>query len=153
MDKIFAFFSRIFFFAAAIFFCNPTITGQNTSGVLQIEFTQITASKGNIMLGIYDRESAFMDPAQARLLKVLKVTQVGSIALEISELSIGTYAISAYHDINGNGKIDKNLLGIPTEPYAFSNNARPRFRAPNWDEAKTDLSKNGSRVVLKLEKW
>ena len=30
-------------------------------------------------------------------------------------LPAGTYAISVYQDANANGKIDRNLIGIPTE--------------------------------------
>lgn len=36
----------------------------------------------------------------------------------------GEYALLAYHDINNNGKLDTNFLGIPKEPFAFSNNAK-----------------------------
>ncbi len=153
MNKITQYIRFNFFLVAAIFFSKPTISCQNQSGKLQLRFTQIMVSKGNIMFGLYDRESAFMDTKQARLLKILPVTQTGSLELDLPDLPIGSYAISAYHDINGNGKLDKNLLGIPTEPYAFSNHARPKFRAPNWEEAKIALGQSGRREVLKLEKW
>jgi uncharacterized protein (DUF2141 family) len=153
MNEIAQLFRLNFFFVFIVFFPKPTLYGQSSNGKFQIQFTQIASSKGNIMMGIYDRESAFMDTKQARLLKILPVSQTGTLELEVTELPIGTYAISAYHDVNGNGKLDKNLLGIPTEPYAFSNNARPKFRAPNWNEAKMEMGKSGSKVVLTLEKW
>jgi len=38
-------------------------------------------------------------------------------------------------DANGNGDLDRNLLGIPTESYGFSNGVRPTLRAPTFDEA------------------
>jgi uncharacterized protein (DUF2141 family) len=153
MCKFIPFSGRQIFFMAAIIFFSPSVICQVPGVKLQIQFTQVTVAKGSIMLGIYDRESAFMDPKQARLLKILPVTQTGSLELELSGLPEGSCAISAYHDVNGNGQLDKNLLGIPTEPYVFSNQARPKFRAPRWEEAKMELGKNGSRVVLKLEKW
>jgi uncharacterized protein (DUF2141 family) len=34
----------------------------------------------------------------------------------------GEYAIAVFVDVNGNGKMDKNFLGIPKEQYGFSNN-------------------------------
>jgi len=39
-----------------------------------------------------------------------------------------------YHDLNSNDELDKNFLGIPTEPYAFSNNARG-FGLPPYKKA------------------
>jgi uncharacterized protein (DUF2141 family) len=36
----------------------------------------------------------------------------------------GTYALAVIHDENSNGKLDTDLLGIPTEGYGFSNDAR-----------------------------
>ena len=47
---------------------------------------------------------------------------------------IGEYAITLYHDENGNEKLDKNVFGIPKERYGFSNNeygphgSKPKFK-------------------------
>jgi uncharacterized protein (DUF2141 family) len=47
----------------------------------------------------------------------------------------GSYAIAAIHDENGNGKLDKNFLGIPTEGYGASRDARGTMGPPKWDDA------------------
>ena len=52
-----------------------------------------------------------------------------------TNLPAGSYAVSAAHDVNGNGKPDKNFVGIPTEPWAVSNNVRPTLRPPRFAEA------------------
>ena len=48
----------------------------------------------------------------------------------------GRYAVAAYQDVNGNGELDKVPPGIPTEPYAFSNDVgrgrRPGVRSGRW---------------------
>jgi uncharacterized protein (DUF2141 family) len=36
--------------------------------------------------------------------------------------------------------LDKNYLGIPTEAYGFSNNARRTFSAPSFEEAEINLN-------------
>ena len=48
----------------------------------------------------------------------------------------GEYAIKVYHDANNDDKLNKNFLGMPTEEYGFSNNARGSFGPPSWDDAK-----------------
>lgn len=58
------------------------------------------------------------------------------------KLAADTYAFSAYIDTNGNGKLDKNLFGIPTEPYCFSNNFTPKFSKPGFEDCSFEHHKN-----------
>ena len=48
----------------------------------------------------------------------------------------GDYAVRAFHDLNGDGKMNTNPFGMPTEPYAFSNNAVGNMGPASWDRAK-----------------
>lgn len=58
------------------------------------------------------------------------------------ELSPGRYAVAAFVDENGNGEIDFNFAGFPTEAYGFSNNLRPRFSRPSLEEQLFSLEEN-----------
>jgi uncharacterized protein (DUF2141 family) len=64
-----------------------------------------------------------------------KITQTFS-------LPKGEYAVSIYHDLNRNDKLDKNIFGAPTEPYGFSRNFTPLVRAPKFDEVKINLAQD-----------
>lgn len=119
---------------------------------LKIEFTNLQSARGRLYVAVYDRADAFMQPEKAAAQYVLPVEKAGALDLVAAGLKPGVYAVSCFHDVNGNGKLDKNLLGIPTEPYGFSNNARPTFRAPTWEEARFDF--DGARTQsIRLEKW
>ena len=122
------------------------------SASLTVTFTNLEAGRGQLFIAVYDRPEVFLQDGAARIKKVVAVSKAGSLRLELGELPRGTYAVSCFHDVNGNGKMDKNFLGIPSEPYGFSNNARPAFRAPNWDEAKFQWS-GTEAISIKLEKW
>ena len=67
------------------------------------------------------------------------------------DLPCGIYAISSYHDVNGNGKLDSNLFGIPNEPYGFSNNAKAVFGPPDFDAASFRLTKPGTVIEILLD--
>ena len=54
-------------------------------------------------------------------------------------LQPGTYALSLFHDENGNGKLDSNVAGIPTERYGFSRYARGHMAAPSFADAAVEL--------------
>jgi len=79
-----------------------------------------------------------------------EILKIDSKDFKISkELKAGTYAFSAFIDLNGNGKLDKNLFGMPKEPFCFSNNFKPKFSAPNFEDCSFELKKN-KRISLKM---
>ena len=121
--------------------------------MLSISFTNIRDAKGSLYIGVYNSEACFMKEDKACFKKIVPVKTTGNVSLDVSELKPGIYAISCFHDLNDNGKLDTNLLGIPSEPYGFSNNARPKFRAPKWSEAKFEVKAGGGPISIRLEKW
>ena len=64
----------------------------------------------------------------------------------IPDLPPGEYAVAAYVDNNRNGRLDKNLLGVPKENFGFSNNARGMFGPPNFSAAEFVI---GEGIVTK----
>jgi uncharacterized protein (DUF2141 family) len=67
------------------------------------------------------------------------------------DLPPGSYAVSVIHDANGNGDIDLNMFGIPTEGYGFSNGARGTVGPPSFDSAAVRVG-NGAptQIVITL---
>ena len=68
----------------------------------------------------------------------------------VRDLPPGDYAIMAYHDRNANGRLDTLPVGLPTEPYGFSNNSRGVFGPPGWRAATFRLSPSGADQVIRL---
>jgi uncharacterized protein (DUF2141 family) len=69
---------------------------------------------------------------------------------EISSIPNGNYAIALYQDQNGNGKLDTNIFGIPTEPYAFSNNKVPVFSEPSFEKCKFQFNQQNQQISINL---
>ena len=63
----------------------------------------------------------------------------GKIEVVFSDIPHGKYSIRLYHDINGNKILDKNIFGVPKDPYGYSNNARAKLSAPSWEDAMFEL--------------
>lgn len=68
------------------------------------------------------------------------------------ELPAGTYAVSVYEDLNGNHKLDHNLIGIPREPVGASNNPKGRFGAPRFAECAFELGRTGKTITINIVK-
>lgn len=58
-----------------------------------------------------------------------------TVSTTVSGLAPGRYAVKAFHDVDGDGKMATNPFGIPTEPFAFSNDAKGAFGPAGWSDA------------------
>lgn len=67
------------------------------------------------------------------------------------ELEPGEYAAFAYHDRNGNFKFDKNLIGLPKEPYVFSG-PFDKLRTPKFADCKFAVGEDGAAITVGLQR-
>lgn len=105
---------------------------------LTISVANIESDQGQVMVAVLGNESAFRGEKPARL-SVLLPPRKGQVSFSTDALPPGTYAVQVMHDENGNGELDDNLVGMPTEPWGFSNNAMGNFGPPGWQDVKFDL--------------
>jgi uncharacterized protein (DUF2141 family) len=109
---------------------------------LEVTVSDIKVVKGSIRLALYSNADDFMKKHKA----VREVAVSGNTVKVVFEnLQPGEYAISCFHDVNDNKKLDSNFMGIPREPYGFSNNARGMFGPPGFDDARFMV--NGNTVI------
>lgn len=91
--------------------------------------------KGNIGCRLFFGEKSFPRGTEGTTRQGVRVS--GSVTRCVfKDVPPGTYAMTVIHDENDNGKLDRNLLGIPTEGYGVSNNQTRATRAPIWSECK-----------------
>jgi 4,4'-diapolycopenoate synthase len=67
-----------------------------------------------------------------------------------TDLPSGRYAVSLYEDLNGNYKLDHNLIGIPNEPVGVSGNPIRRLGPPRFDECSFNLRGARQTITIKL---
>ena len=65
-------------------------------------------------------------------------------------LSPGSYAIRVFHDLDGDGELGTTLLGVPSEPWATSNNAVGSFGPPKWNAVKFDVGDDAETQSINL---
>ena len=107
---------------------------------------KIGHSKGVFYLAIYNNAEGYMHPERAFRSCVISAGNSDNQEIGLEKIPEGEYAVVLFLDENGNGRLDKNWLGVPSEKYAFSGARVPAFRAPRWDEAKV-VVKGGSRRI------
>ncbi|MDB5284912.1 MAG: hypothetical protein JWO06_3987 [Bacteroidota bacterium] len=118
---------------------------------LTVIVNNLVSNTAPITIGLYCCTNKFLDPKDE--LKEYKFVPKGDVlTAKITDLNYGEFAMAIYQDVNDNGKIDKNLIGIPTEPYAFSNNYKPKVKAPAFKDCVFSYNKDTNTVTMKLIK-
>ena len=72
-----------------------------------------------------------------------------SLRFGFSDVPPGTYAVAAFQDVDGDGRLGRTGLGLPTEPYGFSNGAGRRGR-PDFAAAAFRLPEPGTALRVRL---
>ncbi|QCR21997.1 DUF2141 domain-containing protein [Pontibacter sp. SGAir0037] len=122
------------------------------SGTMVIELSNLPADKsGTVYIGIYNKAADFPEKGKAAYNAKVKVTKQDKAVAKIENATFGEYAIALFYDTNNNGTIDTNFLGIPKEPYGFSNSLYHATRATSFEEAKFSFTQNSSAVKIKLK--
>jgi uncharacterized protein (DUF2141 family) len=101
---------------------------------LTVNFTVTDVQSGQIMLSVFDSEAAH-DGGGRPVAEAAVPVAGGKAVATFAGLAPGRYAIKAFHDIDGDGKMGSTPFGMPTEPFAFSNDAQPQGGPAKWQAA------------------
>jgi uncharacterized protein (DUF2141 family) len=113
---------------------------------LTIVVKDVHSATGSVFIAVYDSDSSFMKAPLAKASRQAKAVK-GTVTFVIPNLPAGKYAVTSYHDENGNGKMDTNSLGVPTEGYGFSNDAQGIAGPPKYSQAAFDFDGKTDKTV------
>ncbi|NLZ94597.1 MAG: DUF2141 domain-containing protein [Bacteroidales bacterium] len=113
----------------------------NQNPQLTIKVENIEVVEGYIRIGIFNASDTFLKKGSTY--KKYKIAVKDSTeTIIIDDLPKGEYAFILYHDKNSDGKMNRKFIGIPKEPFGFSNNVRPKLAKPTFEECKFLLEDN-----------
>lgn len=107
----------------------------------------VKSEKGTVLFAMFSNRSDFLGEEVFATKK--GQIQKGKVTVIFKNIPHGQYAISSFLDINENNVLDKNFLGIPKEPYAFSMNPDTRFGPPSFDQAAFILDQPTQTITIK----
>ena len=115
---------------------------------LTVDIKGDVLDKGTVMLALYKKDDKWMGKSSDGRVTPAKK---GGVSVTFDNVPEGEYAISMYVDENSNGKLDANAIGIPIEPYAFSNDASGAFGPPSFEQARFVVGKDKTTHVINLK--
>ena len=120
------------------------------SGKIIVKVSGYEEIVGNLSIGLFSEPEGFPKKSENSLGVDVEIIDT-IVVYTFTDLNEGEYALAIYHDENGDGELDQNFLGMPTEDYVFSNYATGTFGPPSFEDAKFLLSDSLS-IELQLNK-
>ncbi|WP_299334647.1 DUF2141 domain-containing protein [uncultured Psychroserpens sp.] len=112
-----------------------------------VKIDNLDNNKGKVYVALYNSQDTFLDKGYKASFTYI---ENNSCEVVFKNVPNGIYAISMFHDENGNNRLDSNFLGIPKEDYGCSNNARGFMGPPKWKDAKFELHNKSVTKTITL---
>lgn len=126
-----------------LFLFGATAWSQNT---LKIHVEGVGSSEGLIRVAVYITDAHFLKEEGVYRTDSAKASK-GTTLVSIPDLPTGHYALAVFHDKNGNERLDTNWIGIPKEPFGFSNARAKTFGPPSFKECQFEVRQDASISV------
>ena len=117
--------------------------------VLRVAVSGVSSSRGHVRVDVCGR-TEFLSSCRYSGSAPAKP---GETVVEVKDLPPGIYAVQAYDDRNDNQKVDRNLIGMPTEGVGFSNNAPVPFSGPSFKDAAFTFDGGEKTISLHLRRF
>ena len=122
-------------------------SGPALGATVEVVVGGVRSDKGDVRVAVCS-EAEFLQPHCTHVGHV--PARAGEVTVRIEGVPPGVYAAQAFQDENGNGVIDRNFFGIPTEGLGFSNDVRFNFGPPRFAAAAFRLGPEGGRIRFSL---
>ena len=118
--------------------------------IIRIDVNALRSDRGQVVCALFSSAADFPKKADKALAHVKSTISDRHATCDFNNVPPGTYAISAFHDENSNGKLDTNFLGIPREGVGASNNAKGHFGPPKFAAAAFQYSEGITIVKITI---
>jgi uncharacterized protein (DUF2141 family) len=129
--------------------CLALMASSAYADTLQVTVNGIKAGKGTLRVAVFDEahRDQFAEGQYAYGAEVPATAD--PMTVEIPDLDPAEYAVAVIQDLNGNGKLDRNMLKIPKEPYGFSGSWK--WGSASYDEATFHTDEVEFSITIKLK--
>ena len=112
---------------------------------LTVTVKGLIPNQGQVVVSLFDDKKKYLKETFKE--QRLNALDTDSVDVIFTDLAAGDYAFSAYYDIDADGELDTGIFRIPSEPVAFSNNARGKFGPAKWKKTQFELTQDSNITV------
>jgi uncharacterized protein (DUF2141 family) len=128
----------------------PHARAAGPTASLTIQVENVLPAGGILRLGLYDA-ARYPDDDSKPIASADVPAVAGRTVITLHNIPPGVYAIQTFQDVNANDKMDTSWVGLPQEPFGFSQDAKPFLSKPSFDEVKFTLAAGDNSLVIHLQ--
>ena len=117
---------------------------------LTVALRGLKSGHSKVVLALFSSSAGFPQKTRQALRRASTSIKGGRARVVLRQLPPGTYAVAAYHDENGNGKLDTTWTGRPKEGIGMSNDARGHRGPPKFKDARFKLKRGASTIRIAI---
>lgn len=118
--------------------------------LLSVRIAGFDSISGYVRLVVFDSEYGFPRDTEQSVYQASEPVTSDTVLFTIDSLEPGTYAITVYHDEDGDGELDMKFYGPPSEKVGTSNDARGRMGPPGFEDASFVLGSEPLEMTINL---
>jgi len=130
------------FFITALLAAAPAAQASN----LTVNLDGVRGSGGTLFVSVQTREQFMQEQGAAG--SVVSSPQAGAHQFSF-QVPAGDYAVSVWHDDNGNGRFDKDDSYMPLDGWAMTNSEQLRGE-PSFDQVRMQIGDAPAQVRLSM---
>lgn len=124
----------------------PAALGAAQPPSLEVSVANLRSTRGLVRICLAPDAEAYPDCASESGGRRVTVSAASADLIRFEDLTAGDYALSLFHDENGNARLDKTLA-IPREGFGFSMNPPLRFGPPRFEQARFTVAGAARQTV------
>lgn len=115
---------------------------------VNVQISDVGKLEGSFKIALFT--DAFSYKAKETMFGENVAANSSTVSVIFEQVPVGKVLALLYQDLNGNGKLDTNFIGIPKEPYASSTGRRGRFGPPSWEDGAVLLSPDNNLIRISM---
>jgi uncharacterized protein (DUF2141 family) len=121
------------------------VLGTAAAADLSVTLTGVEDRGGKLYISVQTEEQYMQYTGTAGT--ITEDIKAGDMAFSF-EVPAGRYAVSVWHDFNGNGQFDMGSDGMPVDGWAIS--GEPAMGEPSFEEAGISVGEDGADITLTM---
>lgn len=123
------------------------LAGSARAADMELELSGLASAEGQVLVAVFASAEDWLKKPVLVARAAASEHKEGRLLIKLGNLPAGRLALNVTHDLNGNGRLDMNAMRMPTEPFAFSNQATGMFGPPKFEAALFEVKADGRLTV------
>ena len=137
------------FALAATVACAASLACVAAAADLEVRIDGLRSADGDVRVALHRQVGEGSFPSDAGVVGAsFRRAAEGAVRFVFADVAPGAYAVAAFHDADGDGALNQNVVGMPTEGHGFSNGARGFMGPPSFEDAAVTVGEGEALVSI-----